>query len=55
MQCLAYNQKQSDTQRHKQHEERETKDDRNWASRYWNSQIQTFKISILITFKEKQD
>lgn len=31
-------------------EERETEDDRNW-----NSQIQTFKITILGIFKEKQD
>lgn len=49
-----YNQEQSGIQRHKELEERETKGDRNWTSRYWNSQIQTFKITTLITFKGKQ-
>lgn len=47
MQCQAYNQKESDTQR-REHTQRKTKDDRNWASRYWNSQIQYFKYTYHI-------
>lgn len=48
-----YNQKQSGTQTHRQLEERETKGDRDWASRYRNSQIQAFKVTSLTMFQGK--
>lgn len=51
MQCLTYNQKQLETD--KQHQEKEKMVET--ASRYWNSQIQTFEIIILTTFKEIED